>query len=282
MVLVKDCDLHIHSNFSDSDMSIRDIFKRARDARLSCISITDHDTIEGLGEARKCSAESGIELIEGVEVSAQYGDTEVHVLGYFIDPDNERLKEELAKMKDLRTERLLLMADRLNALGVKVDKEELLNKIAGALPTRLHLGLYLVEKGAVKTLSQAFRKYLSPRCSVYVAHFRFSVKEAIELIKESGGLAFLAHPQILPDQSWIEKFKEEGLDGLEVRYPRLNQAKSTLYDNIAAHCDLLKSGGSDAHGTFKDFTEVGAITIPYEWIEKMRTALDERRSKNEV
>ncbi|UCG35192.1 MAG: PHP domain-containing protein [Candidatus Omnitrophota bacterium] len=282
MQTVKNCDLHIHSNFSDSDISVREIFKRARDARLSCISITDHDTIEGIEEARRCSAEFGIELIEGVEISSQYGDTEVHILGYFIDPANEKLRKELSKMKGLRTERLLAMADRLNASGIKVDKEELLAKVAGALPTRLHLGLYLVEKGVVKSLRQAFKKYLSPRCSVYVAHFRFPVKQAISLIKESGGLAFLAHPNILPDQSWIEKFAEEGLDGIEVRYPRLSAAKIALYSNIAAHCGLLRSGGSDAHGTFKDFTAVGAITVPYEWIEKMRIALDERRSRNEV
>ncbi len=282
MQTVKKCDLHIHSNFSDSDTSVREIFNQARAKGLSCISITDHDTVVGIEEAKKCSAEYGIELIEGVEISAQKGDIEVHILGYFVDPRNERLNKELGKMKGLRTERLLIMADRLNALGIEVDKDELLAKIGGALPTRLHLGIYLVEKGVVKSLMEAFRKYLSPRSSVYAAHFRFSIKETIELIRGSGGLVFLAHPHMLSDQSWIGDFIADGLDGLEVVYPRQSEAKTAAYKELADKYGLLKSGGSDAHGTFKDFTGVGTVIIPYEWVEQMRVVLDKRRSKNEV
>jgi len=271
------CDLHIHSNLSDSDMKIEEIFKVASQKNLSTLSITDHDSIEAIEEARKYSKIYNIELIEGIEISAQENNIEVHLLGYFIDSQNGKLKEALKDVKETRKERLLLMAQKLNKLGLKIDREELLSKINNNVPTRLHLGLYLLEKKVVSSLKGAFSKYLSPKSPAYVCRFKFSVKEAISLIKEAKGLAFLAHPHFLPQQEWIEKFISFGLDGLEVVYPRLSTKKSAFYENFTVKYDLLKSGGSDAHGTYKEFTEVGAIAIPYEWIERMREVLNAKR-----
>jgi predicted metal-dependent phosphoesterase TrpH len=266
----KKCDLHIHSTFSDSDTTIEDIFKKAKEKQLSAIAITDHDTVSGLPLAQRLSNIYGIELIEGIEISANKDDIEIHILGYLIDSSNANIAKELGNIHALRKERLINMADKLNSLGIKVDTKELFEIIKDTIPTRLHLGLYLVNKGFVKTLREAFSKYLSPGKPAYISRFKYSVKEAIELIKNYKGLAFLAHPHLLPKQEWIEEFISYGLDGLEIIYPKFSQAKISRYEAVADKMGLLKSGGSDAHGSYKEFTEIGGVDVPYEWVEEMK------------
>lgn len=268
--MVKMCDFHIHSVYSDSDTTIENIFKAACQKGLKCIAITDHDTIEGIEEAYKLSKIYNIELVEAIELSAQKNDVEVHILGYFINSKDAKLIRALTNIKELRKERLILMVERLNSLGIKADKEELLSKVGNTIPTRLHLGLYLIEKGIVSSLQEAFKKYLSPHSPVYISRFKYSVKEAIALIKDCGGYAFIAHPHFLSEQSWINEFLLDGADGLEVVYPRLSSERSAYYKNIADKQGLLKSGGSDAHGSYKEFTQIGGVTIPYQWVEEMK------------
>jgi len=267
------CDLHIHSKFSDSDAEIETIFKQAKEKGLACIAITDHDTLDGISSARIYSKSYDIELIEGLELSAEHEGIEIHVLAYFIDSDNQELKAELAQVKELRRERLLWMGEKLNSLGLGVDIEELFLKLKGAVPTRLHLALYLLEKGKVKTLRQAFQKYLSLGRPAYRGHSKYSVEKAIQLIRKFGGLSFIAHPHIISDQSWVEEFISLGVDGLETVYPTMSFAKSSLYKNMAIKFQRLQSGGSDAHGSYKKFVKVGEVSIAYTWVEDMKRRL---------
>ncbi|MBU0694058.1 MAG: PHP domain-containing protein [Candidatus Omnitrophica bacterium] len=266
----KRCDLHIHSIFSDSDTDIEGIFKAAKAKGLTCLAITDHDTVRGIETAKIYSKIYNIELVEAIELSAQEQAVEFHILGYFIDSEDKKLTEDLIEVEKLRRERFLIMVEKLNSLGIKIEKEEILSKVKGAIPTRLHLGMYLVEKKIVGFLWEAFKKYLSPGKPAYAAHFKYSVKEAIHLIKDCQGLAFLAHPQPFCTQPRIEEFISYGLDGLEVVYPRFSRAKISLYEGVADKAGLLKSGGSDAHGSYKEFTEIGGVTIPYLWVEEMK------------
>jgi len=268
--LIKKCDLHIHSVFSDSDATIEEIFKTAKEKGVSSIAITDHDTVDGLALARKASDTYGVELVEGIELSAQKDDIEIHILGYFMDYQNEKLKRELSDICILRKERLVKMIDKLKTLGLKLNSDEIFAKTKNAIPTRLHLALYLIQKGYAKSIGQAFEKYLSPGKPGYIARFKYSIEEAIKLIKNYGGLAFLAHPNAIPDQSWIEEFISLGIDGLEVVYPRFSNAKILMYKNMADKFGILKSGGSDAHGSYRDFTKIGDVTVPYEWLEAMK------------
>ena len=273
----KRCDLHIHSNFSDSDADLETIFKQAKEKGLACIAVTDHDTLDGINSARSYSKSYDIELIEGFELSAEHKGVEVHILAYFVDPENRELKSELAQMKELRRERFLWMGEKLNSLGVEVDVEELFSKMKVVMPTRLHLALYLLEKGKVKTLRQAFVKYLSPGRPAYRGRFKYSVEEAIQLIRKFGGLSFIAHPHAIPDQSWVEEFISLGADGLETVYPTMSPVKRLLYKNMAIKFQLLQSGGSDAHGSYKEFVEVGEVSIPYAWVEDMKSRLERER-----
>lgn len=264
------CDLHIHSIFSDSTEGIEDIFKKAREKGLSCIAVTDHDTVAGIPLAYQYSKLYHVELLEGIEMTAQKNGEEIHILGYGIDVENHDLQVALSQTKIMRKERLISMTDRLNALGLPVDRDEILLKVGDVIPTRLHMGLYLMEKGIVSNIWEAFKKYLSPGMPGYVPCLQYSVEEAIQCIKAWGGAAFLAHPFLLSDQSWIREFVKYGLDGLEVVYPRLSPAKISFYSELADMLGLLKSGGSDAHGAYKDFTDVGKVTISYDWVEEIK------------
>jgi predicted metal-dependent phosphoesterase TrpH len=269
----KFCDLHIHSSFSDSDATIETIYLKAKEKGLCCISVTDHDTLDAAGGARLLSARYGIEYIEGIELSAQKDNSEVHVLGYFVDVKNRALQEAIAQMRKLRMERIAAMAEKLNALGLKVDKDEILKETCGCVPTRLHLGAHLVKKGIVKSYNEAFDKYLGVGRPAYVSRFKFSVGEAVSLIRAASGLSFLAHPHLLTNQAWVEEIARAGIDGLEVNYLLLPDAKKYMYDDIIKRYGLLKSGGSDAHGSFKKHTDIGKINVPYEWVQAMKDRL---------
>ncbi len=266
----KRCDLHIHSNFSDSDADLESIFKQAKEQDLACIAITDHDTVDGLARARLYSKTYNVELVEALELSAEHNNLEVHILAYFINSDDQRLKSELAHIRGLRRERLIWMGEKLNSLGIEVNMNELFLDISGAVPTRLHLALYLLKKGKVKTLAQAFNKYLSPGRPAYRARFKYSVNQAIQFIKGFGGLSILAHPHMIFDQSWVEEFIALGIDGLETIYPNMSQALCSRYKNLANRLGLLQSGGSDAHGSYKKFINIGKVDVSYEWVEEMK------------
>lgn len=264
------CDLHIHSRFSDSDLEVEDIFKQAKAKNLRCIALTDHDTFDAIPLAREFSKKYDLELIEAFELSAQHQGVEMHILGYFVDCDNQEFRQELSNIRELRRERIVEMAEALVTIGIKVDVEELLSQIGDKMPTRLHLALYLLNKGIVSSLHQAFKNYLSPGKPAYRGRFKYSVEEAVRLIKQYQGLSFLAHPHMIPKQAWVEEFLASGLDGLEVRYSSMSKSKSRLYEDMVEKLGLLKCGGSDAHGSFKEFTEIGKVTVPYAWVEEMK------------
>ena len=267
------CDLHIHSLFSDSDASIESIFAQAAEKKLAAISITDHDTIDGLTQAKEHSKKYGVESIEGIELSVQHQGVELHILGFFIDSTNQDLKAEVEDIKQLRRDRLNWMAQRLKLLGLPVDIDELFKTISDATPTRLHLAMYLQNKKIVSSVREAFNKYLSPGRPAYRCRFKYSVKDAVELIKRYGGLSFLAHPHMISEQSWIEEFIDQGVDGLEIIYPSMSKQKQSFYLDMAKTKGLLKSGGSDYHGSYKEYNDIGCASIPYAWVQEMKQRL---------
>jgi len=270
------CDLHIHSTYSDSDATVESIFQAAKEKRLRAIAITDHDTMDGMEEALRCSREYGIEIIKGLELSTEHEDIEVHILGYFGDHVASDFLAGLVDIKRLRTERLTAMADKLNGIGIKVDNAELFDSIKDNIPTRLHLALYLKAKGYVVSLVEAFKRFLAPGKPGYVSRFRYSVHDAIAAINNAGGIAFLAHPHYLPKKEWIDQFASWGLSGIEVVYPRLSAATIAKAADNACRLGLLKSGGSDAHGSYKDFTSVGGVEVPYEFAQAIKERIHQK------
>ena len=188
-------DLHIHSYYSDSDLSLEDIFKQAASANLRGISITDHDTVAGLEKATELGLAYNIDFLGGIEFSTEMHDSEIHILGYLMDFHDKALNNILNEIKGIRKERLLKMAAKLNNLGIEIDSDELFNKINKASPTRLHLALYMMEKKYISYAGEAFRKYISIGKPGYVSRFRYSVEKMIKIIKDTGGIAFLARSE---------------------------------------------------------------------------------------
>jgi len=263
-------DLHIHSLYSDSSLSLENVFQEAKSANLKCISLTDHDTINGIKKAQELSIPYGVELINGIEFSAQRDNREIHLLGYMIDNNSRVLNDVVLESKNIRTERIAKMSLKLDSLGLMVDRNELDSIIKDAVPTRLHLALYMVKKRYSNSIRDAFKRYLSYGKPAYVSRFRYSVKEAVDIIKKSKGIVFLAHPHILPLKEWIHDFVDWGIDGIEVMYPGYSVKVTNGFSEIATRFGLLKSGGSDSHGAYKEFTAIGNVQIPYEWVDKIK------------
>ncbi|OQX87894.1 MAG: hypothetical protein B6D55_01935 [Candidatus Omnitrophica bacterium 4484_70.2] len=269
---MKRVDLHIHSSYSDSDLSVKEIFLYAKKMKLEAISITDHDTTQSFREATKLSEEFNIEFIPGIEISCEHKNKEVHILGYFVDEKNPKFRKALEEVRELRKNRLIKMAHKANLSGLKVDIEKLLEKAKNCVATRLHLAVYLFETEQIPSIKEGFRRYLSSSSPLYVGGFKFSVKEAITLIKEAGGIASLAHPHLLPYQEWVKDFVNWGLEAIEIRYPTVSPQQENSLLKLATKFRLLPTGGSDSHGSFKDFTYIGGIEVPYLWLENLKDA----------
>jgi len=268
------CDLHIHSIYSDSDQTLEDIFGAAKNSGLRAIAVTDHDTVNGVEPALRLSRDSGVELIPGIELSAEQAGEEVHLLGYFFDHHSPLLVQALSGIRDMRSRRLELMADKLIGLGLDVDKAELFAYIGNAQPTRLHLAMHMVRRNIVHDLRDAFRRFLSPGKPGYVSRFKFNVGEAVRLIRDCGGLVFMAHPHLISSPEQAIAVIACGIDGMELVYPNMPAAKLENFRSLTARRGLLACGGSDAHGSYKEFTKVGGVRVPYEYVQKMKEKLN--------
>lgn len=255
-------DLHIHSTFSDGTNSPDELVALAVKGGLSTISLTDHDTMAGTGEIVEAGKRVGIEVIPGLELSVVHGGKPLHILGYWIDENDDHLQAGLVKIQQARKERNKKIIDKLMALGIRVTMDELEEFSGHGQAGRPHIGALLIQHGVVKNINQAFKHYLKKGRCAYVARDEFKAKTAIRLIKQAGGLAVLAHPvqfdaslTALPDL--FEKLVEKGLDGVEVYYPTQSASYRKKLCRIAERYDLLYTGGSDYHGDIRPGTSLG-------------------------
>jgi predicted metal-dependent phosphoesterase TrpH len=267
-------DLHIHSCHSDGTDTPSQIFAKAKTAGVQCISITDHDTLgayEDEAAISALSAEHGVEIIKGIEFSANHGDAEVHLLGYFVD--GKVCPSFHAVLKDVklaRQDRMLKIINKLAGLGLKIDIREFLEYMGQANPSRLHLATYMHKKGMIPTVNDAFRNYIGTGKPAYVNRFLYDAREAIALLKKSGARVCVAHPVNFKDVSEVEKFAEMGIDGVEVFYPTHSDNLIMKYSEIVQKHRLLSVGGSDYHGSFKEGTAIGNIKLPYDYVEALK------------
>ena len=247
-----DYDLHVHSTFSDGTCSPQLLIEMALRHGLNGIAITDHDTLDGLQEASQFINDNSIELefIPGIELNTESGvsDNEVHILGYFIDYNCMRFKTRLLEIREQRQNRARKMVDKLNRLGCKISYETVVNIAGSDLIARPHIARAMVEAGYAADTDQAFNNYLEYGKPAYVKRYKFPSLEAIELIKESGGIAVLAHPGLIKNQTIVTNLIDRGIDGLEVYYPQHSNQQIKNYLQLAQGNNLLITGGSDYHG----------------------------------
>ncbi len=270
---MKFADLHTHTLASDGSFTPEELVNEAVKRDLAAISVNDHDTVAGIGPALKAGEELGVEVIPGIELTAEHEGAEIHVLGYFIDPENAALAEKLASLKEYRVRRIYKMAEKLNGLGVKLKPEDVFELSQGGTVGRLHVAMAMVRKRLVGSLGEAFQRFIGDRGPAYVAGFRLSPQEAIGLISGAGGIAVLAHPYLLQRDDLIPLFIADGIRGIEVYYPEHSQGQVNYYLELAQKNGLLVTGGSDFHGKGKPDIKLGLVKIPYELVEKLKAAV---------
>lgn len=269
---MKFADLHLHTLFSDGTYTPEELIQKAGKAGLSCISIADHDITGGIKPAIEAAVAWDIEVLSGIELSAEYEGSEIHILGYLIDYEDKALIAKLDSLKKNRIERIYKITEKLKGMGVDLKPEAVFALVKEGTVGRLHVARAMVKEGLVGSIFEAFQKYIGDKCPAYVLGFHFSPKEAIKLIKDSGGIPVLAHPYTINSDELILQFIKEGIMGLEAYYPEHSQAMINFYLGLAQKHNLLVTGGSDCHGSAKPEVKIGSIKIPYALVEKLKEA----------
>jgi 3',5'-nucleoside bisphosphate phosphatase len=267
-------DLHIHSNFSDGLLSPEEIVRKAKDAGLTVISITDHDTVDGISSAIAEGEKIGVKVIPGIEFSTDIPEGEIHILGYFFDYKAKWLKELLQKIRDDRQNRIHKIVDKLKENGININAQEILDLAKGGSAGRPHVARMLIQKGIVKNIPEAFNRYLVNGAPAYVPHFRLTPVEAVQSIVKAGGIPVFAHPAVSNTDGMIPELMAEGLAGIEVFYGKNSDSQVKHYKALAEKYGLLMTGGSDFHGfgTGRDVS-MGDAQLPDDRIAKMEEYL---------
>lgn len=263
-------DLHIHSQYSDGTFSPEVIVEIARNYGLQAISITDHDAVEGVLRAQEAASGRGIELVPGVELSSMLDGVDVHILGYFIDCQDRKLSDHLGAFRRKREERAAGMVEKLRSLGVYIDLEAVMKNAGLGSVGRPHLADAMVEMGAVRTVGEAFQRYIGYDGPAYVEKYYINADDAVAVIRSAGGIPVLAHPGTYDRDDLLPGLLESGIEGIEVIHPRHSDEQRAEYHEFARTHDLIVTGGSDCHGDRKAVPSIGRYTIPYAFVEDMR------------
>jgi predicted metal-dependent phosphoesterase TrpH len=268
-------DLHMHSHYSDGQLSPAELVDIAAGKSLKAIALADHDCLDGVGEYIEAANRAGIETISGVELSCIYKGRDLHILGYGVDENDKTFQDMLLKFRDTREHRGLKIIEKLGELGVHLDAAKVLEKAGDGALGRPHIAEALVEGGYVKVFGEAFDKYIGEDCPAYVDKYKMSPKEAVQHIHRAGGLAFVAHPGFyMEDLDAFYELLGYGFDGVEVNHSKHDEQTAQL-SVIADERGLLKSGGSDFHG-FARKESIGDPKVPYEYFSKIAERLDRR------
>ena len=227
-------DLHTHSNRSDGTFEPAEVVRRAAERGLEVIALTDHDTTDGLEQAIAAGVELGVEVVPGVELSAEYERTSVHVLCYWPDVSNPGLQAELTRLRDDRFRRGEQMVEKLQALGLPISFERVRAIAAGGNIVRPHVAQAMVEAGIVDTEKEAFDLYIADGKPAHVPKHALDPVDATRLILDAGGICVLAHPGMWGDQTsvpeeLIERMAAAGMQGLEVNHTDHDEAKRAHY-----------------------------------------------------
>lgn len=262
-------DLHVHTTASDGVLSPTEVVHKALEVGLATIAITDHDTLVGSEEGLEAAKGTGLEVIPGVEISADIAQAEVHILGYHVALGASALRDRLQVLRDARFVRARRMVAKLARLGLPIEWSRVKQLASGATMGRPHVARAMLEKGYVPSVDRAFSHYIGRSGPAYVGRYKISPSEAIELIVSSGGLPVLAHP--LQVSHLIPELAKRGLVGLEAYYPGYSSDEIRLLLDICARHDLVATAGSDFHGgDGRPENDMGAVWSPPEVMINLR------------
>ena len=243
-------DLHLHTLASDGRLTPTELIGLAAKQGLKTIAVTDHDTTDGLEEAVDAAKGfPGLRVIPGIELSADVPGDEVHVLGYFIDPQDSHLQAELRRFRAGRIDRAKTMVEKLAGLGIHVEWERVQHFAGDGAVGRPHIAMALVEAGYCKEPKDAFPEYLGRNGLAYVERAKLTPEGAVDIIRRAGGAAVLAHPAYMNDmEAGIANLAGIGLAGMEVHYAKYREETIRQLARLARQYDLIPCGGSDYHG----------------------------------
>lgn len=280
-------DLHIHSTYSDGTLTPLLLVQEAKKMGLRAISLTDHDTTEGVEEIISHGNAYGVEILPGVELSAHIDASSVHILGYGLHYNDPALLARLATIQEARHTRNQKIINRLNDLGIKITKEDVHKFSKTGQTGRPHFAQFLIEKKVAHSFDDAFDIYLGQKGSAYVPRKILFAADAIRYINEAGGLSVLAHPATVDYtmssiSGLVETLKNFGLSGVEVYYPtHSKKVRKTLLE-ISRKYDLIATGGSDFHGHRSAEKTLGSTgknqRLPYEVLEKIKNRLSAKKA----
>jgi 3',5'-nucleoside bisphosphate phosphatase len=274
---MKFADLHLHTQFSDGTFTPEELVERASKLGFAAIALTDHDTVEGCARAAAACAAAQLEFISGTELTAEHADTEVHILAYFVDTQNQPLLTRIAGFQAVRQNRIREMVAALNQLGIPLQAETVFALANCKSPGRPHVARALVKEKLVGNLDEAFERYLKKGRPAWIPKTKMSALEAVELIHQAGGLAVMAHPGLNRTDDIIPHLVAAGLDGIECFHTKHSTAMAERYLEFAESYHLLVTGGSDCHGFSKKAPLIGTVKLPYEHVEKMKAKVTERK-----
>lgn len=286
-------DLHVHSTKSDGSYSPTELVDYAIEKGLSAFALTDHDSVDGIEEAMEyakklCHQAAAVsdeaaakvpEVIPGIEFSTEYQGKDVHIVGLYIDihyPAFEKHLKDFVESRDIRNEK---MCQSLQSIGMDITYTKLQEAFPGAVITRAHYAKYMLNRGYIKSMNEAFERYIGDHSPHFIPREKVTPEQAVELILAAGGIPILAHPVLyhMSDarlEELVVKLKAAGLAGIEAIYSTYSPVEERQIRKLADKYDLLISGGSDFHGDNKPGLDLavgyGKLYVPYEVLENIK------------
>jgi predicted metal-dependent phosphoesterase TrpH len=271
----------MHSTASDGVLAPAAVVAAARAAGLAAIALTDHDTLEGVPEARAAGERLGLRVVAGVELSAHEGDRELHVLGLHLTRVSA-LEDRLVALRATRRTRAAQIVEKLRALGFPVELDAVWREAGEGAVGRPHIARVLIANGWAKDHRDAFDRLIGSGRPAYVPKQRLPLPEAVQMLREAGGLAIIAHPGPDGSRSRLEMLKRIGFDGVEVRHPSHSVEDIARLGTLADYLGLVPSGGSDWHGASEGPRTIGNMRVPYAWLERQDAVVRERNTSERV
>jgi hypothetical protein len=260
---VRYADLHTHTYYSDGTRSPKEVVDVALAHGIEILAISDHDNLGGYYEIRPYAEWRGVTLIPAIELSCIFEGIDIHVLAYAFDATDEAIDARLRSFRETRQRRGYAIVERLRALGYEVSADRVDQLAAGGAMGRPHVARALVEAGHVASVSEAFDQLLGTGKPAYVEKERFSISEAVSMIRSAGGLTSIAHPTLYPrHEDVVPRLLDAGIDGIEVLHPDVDEENRERYSHLARFRGRLATGGSDDHGSVKTSETLGTIRVP--------------------
>lgn len=255
-------DLHVHSTASDGALTPAQLVQRACDMRFAALAITDHDSVDGVIPALCDAEDTHVRLIPGVELSTVHRSRDVHILGYFVDPDDTRFQDRLVELRGARRDRAAAMVEALEEAGYTLTLDEVLLLAEGGSVGRSHVARALVNRGHAETIGDAFQRFIGRDKPFYVAKPVAGPVDVVETILQAGGVPVLAHPGVTGIDDAIPELVAAGLQGLEAYHAEHTPGMRDRYRALADRLGLIVTGGSDFHGLSAPGSSLGSVRIP--------------------